>query len=144
MPIRVVRLGTPRTPDEGPRLGTVRRPPRGVKKADYARRDYFDVWLPELAPSAELVSYAYAQDFTAQRWSTYARRYRSEMRAPPAQRLLALLAALSHQTNFSVGCYCEDEARCHRSLLRELLAEAGAELQRRGGRSEGGETRAGR
>jgi uncharacterized protein YeaO (DUF488 family) len=128
MPIRVVRLGTPREPDEGPRLGTVRRPPRCVKKADYGRLHYFDLWLPELAPSAALVSYAYAQEFTPQRWAAYARRYRSEMRAPAAQRLIALLAALSSQANFSVGCYCEDETRCHRSLLRELLAEAGAKL----------------
>src|SRR5918997_4725716 len=128
MPIRVVRFGTPRAPDEGPRLGTVRRPPRGVKKEDYGRRDYFDLWLPDLAPSAGLVSYAYAQDFTPKRWAMYARRYRSEMRAPTAQRLIALLAALSSQANFSVGCYCEDEARCHRSLLRELLAEAKAKM----------------
>jgi uncharacterized protein YeaO (DUF488 family) len=128
MPIRVVRLGAPRAPDEGPRLGTVRRPPRGVKKEDYGRRDYFDLWLPELAPSAGLVSYAYAHEFTPRRWAAYARRYRSEMRAPPGQRLIALLAVLSRQANFSVGCYCEDETRCHRSLLRELLVEAGAIL----------------
>ncbi len=128
MPIRVVRLGTPRAPDEGLRLGTVRRPPRGVKKADYGRRDYFDLWLPDLAPSAGLVSYAYASELTPRRWASYARRYRSEMRAPAAQRLIALLAALSQQANFSVGCYCEDETRCHRSLLRELLGEAGAAL----------------
>jgi len=132
--IRVVRLGTPRAPGEGPRFGTVRRPPRGVKKEDYARRNYFDLWLPELAPSAGLVSYAYAQAFTPRRWEMYARRYRSEMRAPAAQRLLALLTVLSHQASFSVGCYCEDEARCHRSLLRELLAEAGAELAGSGSR----------
>jgi len=137
MPIRVVRFGTPRAPDEGPRLGTVRRPPRGVKKGDYGRLDYFDLWLPELAPSAGLVSYAYAQEFTPQRWASYARRYRSEMRAPAAQRLIALLAALSRQTNFSVGCYCEDETRCHRSLLRELLMESGAVVEGRGGRAEG-------
>jgi uncharacterized protein YeaO (DUF488 family) len=128
MPIRVVRLGTPRVPGEGLRLGTVRRPPRGIKKADYGRLDYFDLWLPELAPSAALVSYAYAQEFTPERWASYARRYRSEMRAPPAQRLILLLAALSSQANFAVGCYCEDETRCHRSLLRELLAEAGATM----------------
>jgi uncharacterized protein YeaO (DUF488 family) len=128
MSIRVVRFGTPRAPGEGPRLGTVRRPPRGVKKEDYARRDYFDLWLPDLAPSAELVSYAYAEPFTPKRWATYARRYRSEMRVPAAQRLIALLAALSEQASFAVGCYCEDETRCHRSLLRALLAEAGARL----------------
>jgi uncharacterized protein YeaO (DUF488 family) len=128
MPIRVVQLGTPRAPDEGPRLGTVRRPPRGIKKADYGRLHYFDLWLPDLAPSASLVSYAYAKDWTPQRWAIYARRYRSEMRAPAAQRLIALLAALSSQANFSVGCYCDDETRCHRSLLRELLAEAQAKM----------------
>jgi uncharacterized protein YeaO (DUF488 family) len=128
MAVRVVRLGTRRAVDEGPRLGTVRRPPRGVKKEDYARRDYFDLWLPDLAPSAELVSYAYASEFTSQRWAAYARRYRSEMRAPAQQRLIALLATLSRQANFSVGCYCEDESYCHRSLLRELLVEAGAIL----------------
>ncbi len=137
--IRVVRLGTPRAPDEGPRLGTVRRPPRGVRKEDYGRRDYFDLWLPELAPSAGLVSYAYAREFTPKRWASYARRYRSEMRTPGAQRLIALLAALSRQAHFSVGCYCEDETRCHRSLLRELLAEAGAMTEGGGLRAEGGE-----
>jgi uncharacterized protein YeaO (DUF488 family) len=137
VPIRVVRLGTPRVPDEGLRLGTVRRPPRGVKKEDYGRRDYFDLWLPELAPSAGLVSYAYAQEFTPKRWATYAQRYKREMGAPAAQRLIALLAALSKQANFSVGCYCEDETRCHRSLLRELLVEAGAEIEGRGRRGEG-------
>jgi uncharacterized protein YeaO (DUF488 family) len=126
MAIRVVRLGTPRAPDEGLRLGTVRRPPRGVRKEDFARRDYFDLWLPDLAPTADLVSYALSQPFTPARWATYARRYRSEMRAPAAQRIIALLAALSAQTSFSVGCYCEDESRCHRSLLRELLRDAGA------------------
>ncbi len=128
MAIRVVRLGTPRAPDEGLRLGTVRRPPRGVRKEDFARRDYFDLWLPELAPSANLVSYALSQPFTPARWAQYARAYRREMRAPAAQRLVALLAALSAQTNFSVGCYCEDESRCHRSLLREKLREAGATM----------------
>jgi uncharacterized protein YeaO (DUF488 family) len=128
MPIRVVRLGSPRAPGEGLRLGTVRRPPRGVKKADYSRLNYYDLWLPELAPSAALVSYAYAQPWTPQRWANYARRYRSEMRAPAAQRLILLLATLSSQANFSVGCYCDDETRCHRSLLRELLAQARATM----------------
>lgn len=128
MSIRVVRLGTPRAPDEGPRLGTVRRPPRGIKKADYGRLHFFDLWLPDLAPSANLVRYAYAEPWTAQRWSIYARRYRNEMKAPAAQRLIALLAALSSQANFSVGCYCEDETRCHRGLLRELFAEANAKM----------------
>ena len=128
MSVRVVRLGTPRDPNEGLRIGTVRRPPRGVRKADYAARDYFDVWLPELAPSAPLVSLALSEPFTPQRWAVYQRRYRREMRQPAAKRLIALLAALSSQTNFSVGCYCEDESRCHRSLLKKLLIEQGAEV----------------
>lgn len=126
MAIRVVRLGDPRAPGEGPRLGTVRRPPRGVRKQDYAGRDYFDLWLPDLAPSAPLVSWALSQPFTDRRWHSYARRYRAEMRKPPARRLISLLAALSAGTGFSVGCYCADESHCHRSLLRELLLEAGA------------------
>jgi uncharacterized protein YeaO (DUF488 family) len=128
MAIRTVRLGTPREKEEGLRIGTVRRPPRGVRKADYARRDFFDVWLPELAPSAPLVSWALSEPFTSARWATYARKYRAEMRQPTVQRLLALLANLSLQTNFSVGCYCEDETRCHRSLLKELLIEHGAKV----------------
>jgi uncharacterized protein YeaO (DUF488 family) len=128
MSIQVVRLGTPRRPAEGLRIGTVRRLPRGVRKQDYARRNYFDVWLPELAPSAPLVSWAMAQPLTPKRWAVFERRYRREMRQPAAQRLLALLAALSSQTNLSVGCYCEDETRCHRSLLSELLREHGAKI----------------
>lgn len=123
-----MRLGTPRLSDEGPRLGTVRRPPRGVPKAEYARRDFYDVWVPELAPSPALFSWVKAQPLTDARWRTYARRYRAEMKRPEAQRLIGLLAALSSRTNFSVGCYCEDESRCHRSLLRELLEDAGAKL----------------
>lgn len=126
--IRVVRLGSPRTNDEGVRIGTARRPPRGVKKQDYARLDYYDVWLPDLAPSQPLVSWAQSKPWTDARWSTFARKYRAEMRRPEAQRLIALVAALSHQTNLSVGCYCENESRCHRSLLRELLVEAGARM----------------
>jgi uncharacterized protein YeaO (DUF488 family) len=126
MAIRIVRLGTPREPEEGPRFGTVRRPPRGVRSEDYGRRDYFDLWLPELAPSAALVTYAKGQPFTPAQWQTFARRYRSDMAKPAARRLLATLAALSSQANFSVGCYCADESRCHRSLLRELLVDAGA------------------
>ena len=128
MAVRIVRLGTPRAAREGLRIGTVRRPPRGVRKADYAARDYYDSWLPELAPSAPLVSWALSKPWTAARWSLYARRYRAEMREPAAQRLIALLAALSRHTDFSVGCYCEDERRCHRSLLRALLAEQGAKV----------------
>jgi uncharacterized protein YeaO (DUF488 family) len=128
MSVRIVRLKTPRGPDEGLRIGTVRRPPRGVLKADYAARDYFDVWLPELAPSAPLVSWALSEPFTPQRWAVYQRRYQLEMQQPAAQRLITLLAALSSQTNFSVGCYCEDETHCHRSLLKGLLMKQGAEV----------------
>lgn len=129
--IRIVRLGTARVSGEGPRLGTVRRPPRGVPKAEHAKRDFYDVWLPQLAPSPSLFSWVRSRPLTDRTWQTYARRYRSEMRQPDAQRLLALLAALSSHTNFSVGCYCENEARCHRSLLRELLVEAGADVATR-------------
>jgi len=125
MPIAVVRLGDPRGGDEGLRLGTVRRPPRGVPKSEFAKRDFYDVWLPNLAPSQQLVSFAlHADDERA--WKTFVRKYRAEMKEPDASRLLDLLAALSHQTSFAVGCYCEDEARCHRSILRQLLAERGA------------------
>lgn len=126
--IHVVRLGTPRLRDEGLRLGTVRRPPRGVPKTDYARRDFYDVWVPDLAPSPALFSWIKSQPITDARWRTYARRYRAEMKRPEARRLIELLAALSAHANFSVGCYCETEARCHRSLLRELLTEAGAHI----------------
>jgi len=124
--IHIVQLGSPRRAGEGFRLGTVRRPPRGVRKADYAKRNYFDLWLPELAPSAKLVAYAYAEPFSLARWRRYARSYRAEMRAPSPTRLIAMLAALSAQTNLAVGCYCADETRCHRSLLRELLLEHNA------------------
>jgi uncharacterized protein YeaO (DUF488 family) len=126
MAIRVVRLGSPRLRNEGLRLGTVRRPPRGVRKESYAKEDYFDLWLPDLAPSAPLVSWALAEPFTEKRWTRYAKSYRQEMKRPEARRLIALLAALSSKSNFSIGCYCEDEARCHRSLLGEILVEAGA------------------
>lgn len=128
MSIRVVRLGTPRVKDEGLRLGTVRRPPRGVKKEDYARRDFYDVWVPDLAPSAELVSWLMSEPITDPRWKKFVRSYRAEMKDAKSDRLLALLAALSHRTDFSVGCYCENEERCHRSVLRELLREHGAEM----------------
>lgn len=128
MAISVVRLGEPRASDEGLRIGTVRRPPRGVKKEDYSARDFYDVWMPELAPSADLVSWALSEPFTAKRWARYAKAYRAQMRKPPSSRLITLLAGLSHQTNFSVGCYCADETKCHRSLLCELLVEAGAQL----------------
>ena len=128
MAIRVVRLGSPRSPGEGLRLGTVRRPPRGVPKTQYASLDYYDAWLPELAPSAPLV----AQGLKAadeRTWRAFAKRYRAEMKRPDADRLLTLLAALSHQTNLAVGCYCADESRCHRSILRSLLEERGAEIE---------------
>lgn len=127
MPLRIVRLGSPRHPDEGLRLGTVRRPPRGVPKAEFASRDFYDVWFPNLAPSAETMQLGLAAA-TPAAWSAFARRYRAEMAAPAAAHDLALLAALSHRTNLSVGCYCEDESHCHRSLLRQLLADAGALL----------------
>jgi uncharacterized protein YeaO (DUF488 family) len=130
MSIHVVRLGDPRSAGEGLRLGTVRRPPRGVKKEDFARLDYYDLWLPDLAPSAELLSYAMAEPFTNARWAKFVRDYRREMKEPEKERLLQLLAALSHQTDFAVGCYCENEDRCHRSILRELLGERGASLRR--------------
>ena len=127
MAIRVVRLGNPRAPGEGLRLGTVRRPPRGVPKAEYASRDIYDVWLPDLAPSESLLKEArHASDERA--WRGFVRHYRAEMKRPEARHLLALLAALSHQTHFSVGCYCADEAHCHRSVLKVLLLENGATL----------------
>ena len=128
MAIRIVRLGTPRSPDEGLRLGTVRRPPRGVSKAQLAARDFYDVWVPEAAPSEILLTAARQSLDDEKRWKTFVRRYRSEMKRPESSRLLDLLAALSHHTNFSVGCYCEDETRCHRSILRALLEERGASL----------------
>ncbi|MEW6488425.1 MAG: DUF488 family protein [Thermodesulfobacteriota bacterium] len=127
MAIRVVRLGSPRAQGEGLRLGTVRRPPRGVPKAEFASRDFYDVWLPELAPSEELVKAARGAEDEAS-WRAFVKRYRAEMAAPERTRLLDLLAALSRQTDLSVGCYCPVEARCHRSVLRELLHERGAVL----------------
>lgn len=128
MPITVVRLGSPRSSDEGLRIGTVRRPPRGVPKAEFAARGFYDVWLPALAPSQELVTFA-LQSKDARSWTTFTRKYRAEMKETEATRLLELLAALSHQTNFSVGCYCEKDAHCHRSILRELLVEHGANVR---------------
>lgn len=129
MPIHVVRLGSPRRRGERVRIGTVRRPPRGVPKAGYASQNWYDVWLPDLAPSAALVKAGLASDSAAD-WRRFARHYRSEMSRPEPRRVLDLLAALSHQTSFSVGCYCEDESRCHRSVLRSLLAERGAAVAR--------------
>ncbi len=127
MAVRIVRLGSARAKGEGLRIGTVRHPPRGVPKAQHAKQDWYDVWLPELAPSRALVSAAQAAD-SPKAWAAFARRYRAEMAAPEKARLLALLAALSARTDFSVGCYCADEARCHRSVLRALLKEQGATI----------------
>jgi uncharacterized protein YeaO (DUF488 family) len=127
VPIHIVQLGKPRKAGEGVRLGTVRRPPRGVPKSDFARLDYYDVWFPNLSPSAELVKQALgAADDRA--WSAFKRKFRHEMSAPDRSRELDVLAALSHKTDLSLGCYCEDESRCHRSVLRELLTERGAEV----------------
>jgi uncharacterized protein YeaO (DUF488 family) len=131
MSVRVVRLGTPREADEGLRLGTVRRPPRGVPRHQFAAQNHFDLWLPELAPSAELLSWARAELLNDKRWLVFARRYLSQMRQPSNQRLIALLAVLSLRQNFSVGCYCIDETRCHRTLLKELLRDAGAAMEER-------------
>ena len=128
MTIRVVQLGTPRTRGEGLRLGTVRRPPRGVPKAEFGSRDFYDVWLPELAPSEALVKMALGAT-DVRTWQAFAKRYRTEMKRPAAERLLALLAALSQVTPFSVGCYCADENRCHRSVLKTLLLEHGARIE---------------
>ena len=127
MTVRVVRLGGPRVAGEGLRIGTVRRPPRGVPAARFASDDWYDVWYPNLAPSAETVKLGQAARSARDR-ATFARRYRAEMAEPAASRSLDLLAALSHTADFSVGCYCEDEARCHRSVLRELLAARGARM----------------
>ena len=129
MAIRIVRLGTARASDEGVRLGTVRRPPRGVKKSEYASRDYFDAWLPELAPSAELMKWIHGEpEITKGRWARFARAYRREMQEPGRARILEVLARLSHHANFAVGCYCENFDRCHRSILKELLLEHGATI----------------
>ena len=126
--IRIVRLGTPRLKGEGLRLGTVRRPPRGVPKTEFASRDFYDVWLPELAPSDPLVAFALKAKGTPA-WKTFVKRYRAEMKRPAAARLLTLLAALSHDAALSVGCYCEEESECHRSVLKELLREHGARFE---------------
>ena len=125
MAVRVIRLGTARTPDEGLRIGTVRRPPRGVPKVEFASRDWYDIWFPNLSPSPDTMKLGQAARTPAQ-WAAFTRAYRWEMARPECSHAIALLAALSHQTNFAVGCYCEDEAHCHRSVLRELLREHGA------------------
>lgn len=127
MPIRIVRLGSARSSGEGTRIGTVRRPPRGVPKSDFARGNWYDVWLPELAPSVATMKLGQAAKTSAQ-WARFVKRYEKEMAAPASARTIELLAALSKHASFSVGCYCEDAARCHRSLLRRLLARAGAEF----------------
>jgi uncharacterized protein YeaO (DUF488 family) len=125
MPVRVVRLGSPRSADEGLRIGTVRRPPRGVPRSEFAARDWYDVWFPTLAPSVEAMKLAQAATSAAQ-WAAFTRKYRAEMARPEAVHAIALLAALSKRSAFSVGCYCEQESHCHRSVLRQLLADAGA------------------
>jgi uncharacterized protein YeaO (DUF488 family) len=125
--IRIVRLGSPRVAGEGVRLGTVRRPPRGVPKSEFAKRDWFDLWYPDLSPSPDAMKLGQEAESPAQ-WTAFAKMFRREMATPERVRTLALLAALSHDSNFSLGCYCADESRCHRSLLRELLAAAGAEI----------------
>jgi len=125
--VHIVRLGTPRQPDEGLRIGTVRRPPRGVPKEKFASQNWYDVWFPNLAPSVATMALGQAAQTPAQ-WATFIKKYKSEMAAPEAARALDVLAALSRQTNFAVGCYCEDEAHCHRSVLRALLTERGAKV----------------
>jgi uncharacterized protein YeaO (DUF488 family) len=127
MAVRIVRLGTDRTPGEGIRIGTVRRPPRGVRKSDYSFANWYDVWFPNLAPSTETMKLAQSAD-TEAKWKTFVRKYRAEMAEPDKSRTLDLLAALSHESNFSVGCYCADERHCHRSILRLLLLERGAKV----------------
>jgi uncharacterized protein YeaO (DUF488 family) len=128
MAVRIVRLGRPRSAQEGLRLGTVRRPPRGVKKEDFAKRDYYDLWLPMLSPSQPVVSRAMSQPWTDARWAQFVKAYRREMSRPEPKQLIELLARMSHHANFSVGCYCENEQRCHRSILRTLLQEEGARI----------------
>ena len=127
MAIRIVRLGSERFPNEGLRIGTVRRPPRGVPKSKFSSGNWYDVWLPNLAPAAETVKLALAAENERQ-WAAFVKRYRREMASPENSRVLDLLAALSQQTDFSIGCYCEEESRCHRSVLRRLLVERGAEV----------------
>ena len=131
MAIRIVRLGTAKERTEGLRLGTVRLLPRGVKSQDYAKLNYFDVWVPELAPSRPLVAYAQAKPWTDARWAAFTRRYLREMQRPEARRLVVLLAALSKQADFSIGCYCESPWRCHRSLLGQLLRDEGGKIHLR-------------
>jgi uncharacterized protein YeaO (DUF488 family) len=128
MPVRVVRLGSSRAPGEGTRIGTVRRPPRGVRKAQFSSHNWYDVWFPNLAPSIETMKCGQGAASPAQ-WTAFTKKYKAEMAQPEARHALALLAVLSHTTNFSVGCYCENESRCHRSVLRQLLIENGAKVE---------------
>ena len=130
MTIQIVRLGSPRGPDEGLRIGTVRRPPRGVPKHEFASRNYYDVWLPTLSPSAQLMAQGKAAQ-SEDAWRQFARAYQAEMNQGEADKVLNVMAALSKTTHFSMGCYCEDESRCHRSILRDLLQSRGAELKSR-------------
>ena len=127
MSVQIVRLGSPRLPHEGTRIGTVRRPPRGVPKTRFSIENWYDVWFPNLAPSLQTMKFGLAAESPAD-WTKFVRKYKAEMATPAAKHDLALLAALSHSVNFSVGCYCEDESRCHRSILRQLLIENGAKL----------------
>jgi uncharacterized protein YeaO (DUF488 family) len=129
MAISVVQLGTPRVKGEGLRVGTVRRPPRGVRKTDYAKLDFYDVWLPQIAPSAGLVSWVKERPITAARWKQFEKRYLHELASPDNQRLLDLLAALSKDTDFAIGCFCENEGQCHRSILKKVLAKRGAAIR---------------
>ncbi|MCX0441129.1 DUF488 domain-containing protein [Aeromonas veronii] len=128
MALAIVRLGSPRLPDEGLRIGTVRRPPRGVPKSEFASQHWYDVWFPNLAPSSETMKLGQATETSAQ-WVAFGKQYKAEMAQPAARHDLALLAALSHTTNLSVGCYCEQESRCHRAILKELLVAAGAAIR---------------
>jgi uncharacterized protein YeaO (DUF488 family) len=128
MTIKIVRLGSPRGKEEGLRIGTVRRPPRGVRKEDYAAKDIYDVWYPNLAPSEDLLKEGLAAE-DAKSWAIFTRKFMVEMKKPEASKTLDLLAALSHRTNMSIGCYCEDESHCHRSILRALLVARGADVQ---------------
>lgn len=127
MALKIVKLGSPRSANEGLRIGTVRRPPRGVPKAEFASQDWYDVWYPNLAPSVETMKLGQSVE-SDKDWAAFSKKYRAEMNEPDASRNLDLLAALSHQASFAVGCYCENEARCHRSLLRGLLQERGASI----------------
>jgi uncharacterized protein YeaO (DUF488 family) len=127
--IRIIRLGSSRAPDEGLRIGTVRRPPRGVRKDEYSERNIYDVWLPNLAPSETLLKTTLASSKDARAWKAFARKYRAEMKVPEVSRVIDTLAALSHHANFSVGCYCKDETQCHRSVLKKLLLERDADVE---------------